>query len=1178
MIKHRVTSILVVLLLITTLTIGNTLGSENVTVWYQAEGEGYIYYLNTTSPVATATTFELANHLSLCAEVFKVVGPTDYEDSNDYTRIDIYIGITGNSEHRTESEYDDFKESINPHSIKVQATLSNQDHPANIYWSGVSKGINTGGDKQPLPEENIIPLQNTVFHSAEAIATTALPMLNAVYFANALVEDFSNVEYLENIHVDSGPGAHIQQGWNIYRNNQSFIYDLESYPDGGYLREGTINFTATSKFSIDIPVNYNEELSVSMSASLLMRKFTGATTTDEWGAQTEDVTITIKNGEPSIISGLTTDKEHYHTSDYGKGWVRPVFQNLMIDNVAGSTDPGYEVTIEYYAYWSTGGTGWTTLTYDWFSIYEEVNKAATINVPEGQENRRVDIRYTITAHDIYGGWELGPFTISDMFRITDNLEPAIEVTALEKEAYEESYGDYTYEYRIDNNAEITGEFVLEVTSDPAWPVTVHPDAFLLASGSDKTVDVTVTIPDGVSDGASAVVKLTATASEYTGGGGCPYVSPWNGTDYQLDNNILIASEHQAGIVDDHYILQNGMEPKDGYYSLKIEEFENSKDHLDTVKLYTIDHQEGYEIATTPGGEFIAYKEPIPALSAYDSNGDDVLGYLNDTDNDTLYVEENSDVILNFGEITKDHWKHNKLVVVSHGFESYTDVPPSDTNPWTPPKEKTSLHTSLRMDGSEWKNITVLHPRNNPVAMVIPLNETLEEFFPGRKGNILGELEVRILSTDDHYIDFVGMDDSVPAEPTKVQEAALESALLNDETDVAGLLSTNDTEMVTLIPGEYISLDFDIPEQSPAPVFSERSFMFYSSGYYELFMGANEVGNTIMSSSDDLLSETVTASATMTVTFNHPGSSVSVTAPSDMNVNDYGTYRVEFTVENQGDLWDTYDLTVTETEGWTVTAADTVTVEPGTSVPVEVEVNIPTTASDGASTIALTATSQHGGQTNSANMNINFVYQHPGSSVSVTAPSDVYESTTGTKTYTFTVRNTGDLADTYDLTLAKIGGNSWTRSIDGDTTISLNAGQTKNVDVKITIPSSVSDGDYMDIRLRATSQNGGQTDSDSMSVTFVEPPYVEITRPVNGAIIYVDRVTVEWEGEGGIDTYWIRLGDGSWINVGTSTSYTFENLSTGRYTVYVRARKDGVYGYDSVTFEIDMMEITISAMM
>ncbi len=320
-----------------------------------------------------------------------------------------------------------------------------------------------------------------------------------------------------------------------------------------------------------------------------------------------------------------------------------------------------------------------------------------------------------------------------------------------------------------------------------------------------------------------------------GGGGCPYVSVWNGTAYQHDNNILIASEHQEGVVDDNYVLQNTMIPKDGFYSLKIEEFENSEDFFDTFSLYTIDHQEGYSVGVTPDGEYSTYKDPVPPESAYDCAGNDVLEYVSAPDGNSLYMEENTTLILNYGDIGNAQWVHQKLVVRSYGFESYTEPYTMGDgigtmglgNHWDP--VKTSLYVSIRADGSEWTNVTVLHPRNHASDMVIPLKDVLEEFVPGG----IGELEVRILSTQNHSVDFVGLDNSVPT-PVKVQEAPLVSAMLNGVEDVTDILLEGNDEMVTIVPGEYIILTFEIPEQNPAPVFAVRYYMLFSRGYYELF--------------------------------------------------------------------------------------------------------------------------------------------------------------------------------------------------------------------------------------------------------------------------------------------------------------------------------------------------------
>ena len=319
----------------------------------------------------------------------------------------------------------------------------------------------------------------------------------------------------------------------------------------------------------------------------------------------------------------------------------------------------------------------------------------------------------------------------------------------------------------------------------------------------------------------------------SGGGGCPYVSVWNGEEYVHDNNILIASEHQPGVVDDNYILQNTMVPKDGYYSLKIEEFEHSQDFFDTFSLYTIDHREGYSVGTTPDYEYITYKNPVPPESAYDGYGQDVLEYVSDPDSEPVHMPEGSSVVLNYGVMGNALWEHQKLVVRSHGFESYTEQYLMNSNPSLMLHLKTSLYVSLRVDGAEWIDVTVIHPRNHPSDIVIPLKDVLQQFVPGG----IGEVEIQIVSTQNHYLDFVGLDNSVPT-PVNVQEAPLVSAMLNGVEDVTDILLEGNGDMVTIVPGEHIILTFEIPWQRPGQAFRVRNFMLFSRGYYHLYEGEN----------------------------------------------------------------------------------------------------------------------------------------------------------------------------------------------------------------------------------------------------------------------------------------------------------------------------------------------------
>lgn len=90
---------------------------------------------------------------------------------------------------------------------------------------------------------------------------------------------------------------------------------------------------------------------------------------------------------------------------------------------------------------------------------------------------------------------------------------------------------------------------------------------------------------------------------------------------------------------------------------------------------------------------------------------------------------------------------------------------------------------------------------------------------------------------------------------------------------------------------------------------------------------------------------------------------------------------------------------------------------------------------------------------------------------------------------------------------------------------------------------------------------------------VSTPALMITSPEDGDEFYTDtteNVTVTWEAEDklGIDHYEIKLNDGPWVNVGTRTSYTFRELTEGKYTAYIKAVNiKGAESIESVTFYV-----------
>lgn len=76
-----------------------------------------------------------------------------------------------------------------------------------------------------------------------------------------------------------------------------------------------------------------------------------------------------------------------------------------------------------------------------------------------------------------------------------------------------------------------------------------------------------------------------------------------------------------------------------------------------------------------------------------------------------------------------------------------------------------------------------------------------------------------------------------------------------------------------------------------------------------------------------------------------------------------------------------------------------------------------------------------------------------------------------------------------------------------------------------------------------------------------PPLLNIRSPAPNAKLETSTVTVEWQGRdnGKIDHYEIQLNQGAWNSV-NDTSYTFQDLDAGYYTVWIKAYDN--FGYTS----------------
>ncbi|MFP4000528.1 MAG: hypothetical protein ACLFSM_09185 [Thermoplasmata archaeon] len=361
-------------------------------------------------------------------------------------------------------------------------------------------------------------------------------------------------------------------------------------------------------------------------------------------------------------------------------------------------------------------------------------------------------------------------------------------------------------------------------------------------GNEEKVDIKITAEvhdeyGGWEESIEFDLTIKYRDSDDDGGGGCPYVSPYNGTKFKRDNNILVQSEFKDGEVTDYYKLDNDLAEQNGNYSLKIEEFENSEDYIDQMKLYTLDHKEGYKVGVTPEGEYLTYKDSEAPIQAYTSEGEDILGEVEEkNDGQRLGMEAGSEIILDYGDMPYRDWIHNKLVLRSSGFSSYTDGDEDyNSSALMPGPIKTSLYVELRAGNSDWYNVTTTHPRNDPHDHVIPLEDTIHEML--KDGHRLDDMEVKIRSTKQHNVDYVGLDDSVPT-PVKVQEADLLEVMKNNLNGTAiektGSLEHDDSNVVNLVPGEECTVTFEAPDRVLGDAFEERDIIIETTGWYEKY--------------------------------------------------------------------------------------------------------------------------------------------------------------------------------------------------------------------------------------------------------------------------------------------------------------------------------------------------------
>jgi hypothetical protein len=136
-------------------------------------------------------------------------------------------------------------------------------------------------------------------------------------------------------------------------------------------------------------------------------------------------------------------------------------------------------------------------------------------------------------------------------------------------------------------------------------------------------------------------------------------------------------------------------------------------------------------------------------------------------------------------------------------------------------------------------------------------------------------------------------------------------------------------------------------------------------------------------------------------------------------------------------------------------------------------------------------------------------------------------------------------------------------------VALDGGSWNNVTTSYFEFSGLTEGQHT-VTIRAYDTSGDYNEASRSFNVETTAPELSITSPESGASIMIPFVPVEWSASSasGISNYWVKVDDGAWEDVGSSTFYSISSPTNGAHTVYVKTQDNaGNWNTTSVGFTV-----------
>ncbi len=783
-------------------------------------------------------------------------------------------------------------------------------------------------------------------------------------------------------------------------------------------------------------------------------------------AEHDEESITVWHIDDDAITDTT--EQTLTINDYCVGVTAPEDATEQIADTytydfevenTGNVDDTYELSVDEKEEWTVEIEGETTIDID---VGETETVSVEVTIPEDAGGVTNTISLTATSA------ENSDVSDSDSMDVTLETEHAVEVYAPEDTEVKES-GEHCFYFTVENLGNVDDTYDLTIEEDEGWTVEVQ-DTVDVDVGESKEVTVTVEIPDNAG-GVTNTVTLTSTSHENEDVSDSDSMDVTLEADYAVevyapeDTEVEESGEHyfdftveNLGNVDDTYDLT--IEEDEGW-TVEVQDTVDvdvgeSKEVTVTVEIpdnaggetstITLTAESTEDPDTEPAGDSdsmdvtLEAEYAVTVIAPGDETEDSPGTYTYDFDvKNTGNVDDTYDLDI---EDEKEDWT---VEIVEH---NTIDVDVGDT-------ETVEVEVTIPNDAEEGTN-TVTLTATREDNLDISDSDTMDvNYDEDHNVEVMAPDDADVEESGEHYFDFTvenlgNVDDTYE---------------LTIEGDEGWTVEVQDTVEIDVGEYEDVTVTVDIPDDA----------------------GGVKNKITLIAASQE--NPEVTDSDSMDVT-HEAEYAVKVTAPGDEAQDSPGTYIYKFDVENTGNVDDTYDLNVDDTEDWTLGIAGytTIDIDVDDNKTVEVEVTIPNDAEEGTNTVKLTATSQIDEEV-IASDSMDVTYDED-VSVTVIAPDDVTEQEADNYTYEFDIENTGNVDDTYDLDVEDTK-EDWTVEIVGDSTIDVNVGDTEMIEVKVTIPEDAG-GVTNKITLTATShENEDVSDSDYMDVELKHDSVIDI---------------------------------------------------------------------------------------